>query len=194
MGSEIQKTRPALVIQNDYSNRASPVFPRIPHRLNLLRGQLQVRPDLPLPPEGLSTRLCSDLRPILRDPLHPDQIHRAQHTQHLLEQLIQSRPMSHPEIRQRVVIDPLHPGQPLKRRLVVAPPRHLPGRGNPFAVGADPHADQQARVQSRLSGHPLDRANTGIESAQVQLAHELPDGPHRVGGRDQLLHIHNPPL
>jgi len=62
-----------------------------------------------------------------------------------------------------------------------------------LAVGVDPQADQQLRIESRAPAGFFAARNARVEALQIQASHQIPDGPRHVVLLDQLLHIHRSP-
>ncbi len=142
--------------------------------------------------EGVAARIGLDLRAVQRHPLQGDQTLGAQHPQYLREQIVQRRLLTGTKPRQRAVTDRLQPAQPLQRRFIFAPPRHLARRADPAAVGIQPQTDQNLRI-GMLSPRPaLHRGDRGIIPAQIQPPHQLPNRPRRVIFLNQSLHIDRP--
>ncbi len=63
----------------------------------------------------------------------------------------------------------------------------LARRAQPFAVGVNPDADQQARVPRRPPGAALLGEDRSDETAQIELSGQLPDRADLVVGGDQIV-------
>jgi hypothetical protein len=97
--------------------------------------------------------------------------------------------MPHPEIRQRVMINLLHPSQPLKSRMIPALPLNLARRSDSATRGVQPHTEQQSRRPTRPSRSIPDRCPVFHESVQIQLAGQIPNSPRWMILADQLFDI-----
>jgi hypothetical protein len=91
--------------------------------------------------------------------------------------------------RKRAITDRRQRAQPLKGRLVFAPPRHLARRTDAAAVGIQPETDQDLRVGVIAPRPPLHRGDGGIIPAQIQPPHQLPNRARGVIFLNQPLHL-----
>ena len=162
------------------------------HQPNLLARPLQVSLQLLLAAEGVAAGMGFDLRPVQRHPLQGDQTFRTQHSQHLHEQIVQRRLWTGTKPGKRAVADPRQRAQPLKGRLVFAPPRHLAPRTDAAAIGIQPETDQDLRVGMIAPRPPLHRGDGGIIAAQIQPPHQLPNRARGVICLNQPLHLDGP--
>src|SRR6266516_880982 len=88
--------------------------------------------------------------------------------------------MLYPETGERVPTDPLCSGQPPVRRMIVAESGNLSRRAHGLAIGEDPEAHQQPRVDGRASGRAFHGAGLLAEGSEIQFLHHFPDGPRRM--------------
>jgi len=79
--------------------------------------------------------------------------------------------------------------QPLKRRFIFTPPRHLARRTDAATVGVQPEADQNLRVGVIAPRPPLHRGDFGIIAAQIQPPDQLPNRARGVIFLNQSLHL-----
>src|ERR1017187_7671092 len=85
--------------------------------------------------------------------------------------------MGHPEIRQRVIVDPPQPCQPLEGRLIGATPGDFTRRTDPSSVTVEPQANQQGRVPRLPTRYSLHRFNRGVEWPPNPVDPQRPKSP-----------------
>src|SRR5215831_2239166 len=161
----------------------------ISHGFDLLLGLFKMTFESGFAAKTLIRRRGLDLGPVVHHALQRDQSLVAEHPQDLDEHAIERLLVLNAKIRQRVIVDHLHPCQPLVGRMILAQPRDLAGRTDPVLIGIDPQTDQHLGVPHRSARLPFQRANLGIEGLPIQLAHQLPDRSHRMLLPHKLLDI-----
>src|SRR5919109_1217291 len=90
-----------------------------------------------------------DLGAIMHHSFERDQPVMAEHPHHLHKQLIEGLLMRYPEVRQRVVVDHFHPGQPLVGRMILTQLFELMRRVDHVAIGIQPQTEQHPRLPHR---------------------------------------------
>src|SRR5574341_769598 len=162
----------------------------ISHRFELLLSLLQMILKGSFAVKTLIRCRGLDLGSIVHHAPKRDQSLMAEHPQHLNEKPIERCLMRNAKIGQRVIIDHLHPRQPLIGRMILTAARNLSGHADAILIGIDPQTDQHLGVPGRSTRFPFQSANLGIESLQVHLARQLPDRSDRMVRPHQLFHIH----
>ena len=98
----------------------------MPHGLDVLAGSVKMLANAIFLGETLPLRLGADLGSVLHDALQCNQALMTQPPEHLCEQLIESPLVVYAEIRQSVMIDWVHAGEPLKSGVDLTQPSNLP--------------------------------------------------------------------
>jgi hypothetical protein len=107
---------------------------------------------------------------------------------------IEPRAMAHPEVRQRVVIDPDPAADPAVRVVALAQPIELARRAHPVDSCPQPQRHQDRRVDRRPPGRALDRPDPGVQRRQIERPNERPDRAHRMIGAQERVQIARPQL
>src|SRR5215471_16859213 len=112
--------------------------------------------------------------------LKRDQSLMTEHSQDLDEQAIECLLMLNAKIRQRMIVNHFHPGQPLIGWVILTPARDLSGRTDAILIRINPQTDQYLGIPRRAARFSFERTQVAIKRRPIQLVHQHPDGSHRM--------------
>lgn len=97
------------------------------------------------------------------------------------------------EVRQRVMVDDVESGQPLKWGFVFTAPRDLACRTDSATVRIQPQADEQSRIRCRTPRLSLNRSNRSQKTGEIKSAYKIPNCPGWMIVLNQTLDINHVP-